>query len=206
MFVPEMTFTHLPPTPKNRDAIRQPLCLAVDPGRCEFWRVQKNSAWGHCHLHNPPDIFPCSLIKLFTSLAPNYFKLCNTQSVHYHPLRLNLVETPNVTFPFRMANRRNKQSMAASDDQRFQTNHIFPPLSTLSDISYCLGILATFEEQSSLRERKCYHWKNTILRQWDIMFKWSFQGKLVVVVISRALLQLLRITLKDNCRWHKGFW
>lgn len=67
-----MTFKHLLPAPRNQATRRQTSCLAVDPGRCEFWRVQKNSAWGHLHLHNPPDIFPCNLIKLFTSLAPNY--------------------------------------------------------------------------------------------------------------------------------------
>lgn len=72
LFVLKMTFKHLPPTQRNQATRRQPSCLAVDPGRCEFWRVQKNSAWGHRHLHNPPDIFPCNLIKLFTSLAPNY--------------------------------------------------------------------------------------------------------------------------------------
>lgn len=72
LFVPKMTFKHLPLTQRNQDTKRQTFCLAVDPGRCEFWRVQKNAAWGHCHLHNPPDIFPCNLIKLFTSLALNY--------------------------------------------------------------------------------------------------------------------------------------
>lgn len=72
LFVPKMTFKHLPLTQRNQDTRRQTFCLAVDPGRCEFWRVQKNAAWGHCHLHNPPDIFPCNLIKLFTSLALNY--------------------------------------------------------------------------------------------------------------------------------------
>lgn len=50
----------------------KPSCLAADPSRCEFWGVQKNSAWGQVHLHNPSDIFPCNLIKLFTSLAPNH--------------------------------------------------------------------------------------------------------------------------------------
>lgn len=72
VFVKKMTFKHLPPTQRNQATRRRPSCLAVDPGRCEFWRVQKNSAWGHHHLHNPPDISPRSLIKLFTSLAPNY--------------------------------------------------------------------------------------------------------------------------------------
>lgn len=72
LFVLKMTFKHLPLTQRNQATRRQPSCLAVDPGRCEFWRVQRNSARGHRHLHNPPDIFPCKLIKLFTSLAPNY--------------------------------------------------------------------------------------------------------------------------------------
>lgn len=154
LFVLEMTFKHLPPTQRNQATRRQPSCLAVDPGRCEFWRVQKNSAWGHRHLHNPPDIFPCNLIKLFTSLAPNYVDPAIHSLSINQPVSLNRIEPTNVTSPFRMANRRSKQRMVVSDTQRFQTNNIFPPLSTLFGISYCPGILFTFEEQSALRERE----------------------------------------------------
>lgn len=165
LFVLKMTFKHLPPTQRNQATRRQPSCLAVDPGRCEFWRVQKTSAWGHRHLHNPPDIFPCNLIKLFTSLAPNYVDPAIHSLSINQPVSLNRIEPTNVTFPFWMANRHSKQRMVVSDTQRFQTN-IFPPLlSTLFAIFYCPGILFTFEEQSTLRERKFYHWKYTILRQ-----------------------------------------
>lgn len=102
VFVLKMTFKHLPPTPRNQATRRQPSCLAVDPGRCEFWRVQKNSARGHLHLHNPPDIFPCNLIKLFTSLAPNYADPRYTAFPLPSPLCLYRIEPTNVTFPFRL--------------------------------------------------------------------------------------------------------
>lgn len=154
LFVLKMTFKHLPPTQRNQATRRQPSCLAVDPGRCEFWRVQKNSAWGHRHLHNPPDIFPCNLIRLFTSLAPNYVDPAIHSLSINQPVSLNRIEPTNVTFPFRMADRRGKQRMVVSDTQRFQTNNIFPPLSTLFGISYCPGILLSFEEQSALKRKR----------------------------------------------------
>lgn len=166
LFVLETTFKHLPPTRRNQATRRQPSCLAVDPGRCEFWRVQKNSARGQRHLHNPPDIFPSNLIKLFTSLTPNYVDPAIQHSLSINqPLSLNRIEPTNVPFPFRMADRCRTQRAVASDTQRFQTNNIFPPLSTLFGISYCPGILFTFEEHTALWERELYHTKYTILRQ-----------------------------------------
>lgn len=138
LFVLKMTFKHLPPTRRNQATRRQPSCLAVDPGRCEFWRVQKNSAWGHRHLHNPPDIFPCNLIKLFTSLAPNYVDPAIHSLSINQPASLNRIEPTNVTFPFRTANRCSKQRMVVSDTQRFQTNNISPPPPTCP---LCLAFL-----------------------------------------------------------------
>lgn len=165
LFVLKMTFKHLPPTLRNQATRRQPSCLAVDPGRCEFWRVQKNSAWGHRHLHNPPDIFPCNLIKLFTSLAPNYVDPA-IHSLSITSLRALIVSNqPMSLFPLEWPTDTANKALLRLTHKDFRQTTYFPPLSTLFGISYCPGILCTFEEQSTLREREFYHWKYTILKQ-----------------------------------------
>lgn len=128
LFVLKVTFKHLLPALRNQATRRQPSCLAVDPGRCEFWRVQKNSAWGHRHLHNPLDIFPCNLIKLFTSLAPNYVDPAIHRLSINQPVSLNRIEPTNVTFPFRMANRCSKQRMIVSDTHKISDKQHLSPL------------------------------------------------------------------------------
>ena len=57
-------------------------------------------------------------------------------------------------FPLEWPTDATKQSAVVSDTQRFQTNNVFPPSSTLFAVSYCPGILFTFEEQSALREKR----------------------------------------------------
>lgn len=165
LFVPKMTFKHLPPTQRNQATRRQPSCLAVDPGRCEFWRVQKNSAWGHRHLHNPPDIFPCNLIKLFTSLAPNYVD----HAIHSLSITslcvLIISKQPMSLFPLEWPTDTANKAWLCLTHKDFRQTTSFPPLSTLFGVSYCPGILFTCEEQSAPREREFYHWKYTILRQ-----------------------------------------
>lgn len=166
LFVPKMTFKHLPPTQRNQATRRQPSCLAVDPGRCEFWRVQKNSAWGHRHLHNPPDIFPCNLIKLFTSLAPNYVDHAIRSLSITSLCALIVSKQPMSLFPLEWpTDAANKARLCLTHKDFRQTTPTTPSLSTLFGISHCPGILFTFEEQSALREREFYHCKYTILRQ-----------------------------------------
>lgn len=118
---------------RNRATRRQPFCLAADPSRCVFGGVQKNSARGQCYLHNPSDIFPCNLIKLFTSLAPNHLDPSNTQSPHYPCLCALIVSNQtNVNFPFRVENsdsktNKKKHPACLCQAQRCQLHNTFPP-------------------------------------------------------------------------------
>lgn len=167
LFVLKMTFKHLPPARRNQATRRQSSCLAVDPGRCEFWRVQKNSARGHRHLHNPPDIFPCNLIKLFTSLAPNYLDPAIHSLSINQPVSLNRIEPTNVTFPFRTTNRCDKQRLVMSDTQRFQTNNNPPPKPCPLCLAFLivLGFSVLLKNRAHSEKENFYHWKYTILRQ-----------------------------------------
>lgn len=162
LFVPKMTFKHLPPTQRNQDTRRQTLRLAVDPGRCGFWRVQKNAAWGHCHLHNPPDIFPCKLIKLFTSLALNYLNYAKHRPSMTSLCVLIVWKQPMSLFPSEWP------TDTANKEQPRLTHKDFKQIISVPTCPLCLafptvlGFDQLLKKRGAWRKRKCYRWKNTI--------------------------------------------
>lgn len=136
---------------------------------------------------------PANLIKLFTSLAPNYVHPAIRGSSINRPASLNRVQPTQCHFSLQ-----NGPTDADKELLRL-TSEDFTPSPLQSDISYCPGVLLTFEEH---REEKG-NFITGSTQSGDnglAVSKWCFQGKLPVVVISRAELALLTVSLKDKCR------